>query len=106
MLKNLTFLCMRSVSCIIFCIFCVYSCLSCALFADEGLFSCDKILMTNQGIFIKLENNLVEANTVTYVSDGMYNVAYGHCGRCGWVLDEKGKCTNQNCNQYGPRERD
>lgn len=27
---------------------------------------------------------------------------YGSCGRCGWALDKNGKCTNQNCNQYGP----
>lgn len=27
---------------------------------------------------------------------------YGSCGRCGWALDKDGKCTNMNCNQYGP----
>lgn len=26
----------------------------------------------------------------------------GNCGRCGWALNEKGKCPNPNCSQYGP----
>lgn len=29
---------------------------------------------------------------------------YGSCGKCGWALDKSGRCTNGNCNGYGPRD--
>ena len=66
----------------------------------------NKILMTNEGIFLNIDGNLTQAESVTYLNNGLYQANYGHCGRCGWPVNENGKCTNQNCNQYGPRERD
>jgi len=34
------------------------------------------------------------------------NMAFrNNCGRCGWPKDASGKCTNSNCEGYGPRER-
>lgn len=76
-------------------------------FATEYMMSADKILLTSEGIFVNIDSHLVTTDTVTYLGSGIYTVQYyGQCGRCGWALDENGKCSNQNCNQYGPRERD
>ena len=107
MLKKLDILCMRTLSCLIFCIFCAYSCLSLGLNAQEITVSYDKIITTSDGIFIKIDGILSPFDTISYVGNGIYAAEYyGQCGRCGWALDKTGKCTNQNCNQYGPRERD
>jgi len=27
---------------------------------------------------------------------------HGHCGKCGWALNSKGRCPNKNCHGYGP----
>jgi hypothetical protein len=76
-------------------------------FATEYMMSADKILLTSEGIFVNIDSHLVNPHSVTYLGSGIYTVQYyGQCGRCGWALDENGKCSNQNCNQYGPRERD
>lgn len=72
-------------------------------FADQIMVSQDKILMTSQGIFININGNLAQTDTISYLGNGIYAAEYyGQCGRCGWALDKNGKCTNQNCNQYGP----
>lgn len=74
--------------------------------ANEIVMEQNKILMTNEGLFLNIDGNLTQAESVTYLGNGLYKANYGHCGRCGWPVDQNGKCTNQNCNQYGPRERD
>lgn len=64
------------------------------------------IMMTEEGIFINLDGHIQMAPTVHFLGNGMYEVTVeGYCGRCGWPM-EKNKCTNQNCNGYGPRDRD
>lgn len=67
----------------------------------------DQIIMTESGFFFLLDSHAVPSPSVTYIGSGVYAAEYyGQCGRCGWALDKNGKCTNQNCNQYGPRDRD
>ncbi len=81
-------------------------------FADQIAVSQDKILMTSQGLFLNIDGNLTQAEAISYVGNGIYSATvseqpyYGHCGRCGWPRDENGKCTNRNCNGYGPPDRD
>lgn len=78
-----------------------------SLCADEISISHDKIMMTSDGIFINLYGHFAQCTSIQYLGNGIYAAEYyGQCGRCGWALNENGKCTNQNCNQYGPRERD
>lgn len=77
------------------------------VFAENIVLPKNQILVTDKGIMFEMNDMLFEASGITYIGNGMYEVAnYGHCGRCGWPLSKTGKCTNQNCNQYGPRERD
>lgn len=67
----------------------------------------DQIIMTEAGIFILDDGVPVPVSHVSYLGSGIFAAEYyGQCGRCGWALDKNGKCTNQNCNQYGPRDRD
>lgn len=73
------------------------------VFAENIVLPKNHVLVTEQGIFVEINNNLVEAEAVSYVGNGLYEVTnYGHCRRCGWPRDERG-CTNQNCDGYGPR---
>jgi hypothetical protein len=107
MLKNLKNLCMKAASCIKIAVFCACCTLSLGLNAQEIAVSHDKIMTTSEGIFIKIDGIFSPFDTISYVGNGIYAAEYyGQCGRCGWALDKAGKCTNQNCNQYGPRERD
>lgn len=82
------------------------------LFAQNIVVPKNHILVTEQGIFFDMDDILMQAQTISFMGNGLYEVTYGakeyygQCGRCGWALDQNGKCTNQNCNQYGPRERD
>jgi hypothetical protein len=67
----------------------------------------DQIILTEYGIYSLYEGCAVPISTISFIGNGIYSAEYyGHCGRCGWPVDQNGKCTNQNCNQYGPRERD
>lgn len=54
-----------------------------------------------------LQFSALFAKNVDLINNGIVPQGYihGHCGRCGWPLDENGTCTNQNCNQYGPKTR-
>jgi hypothetical protein len=73
------------------------------LFAENIVLPKNHVLVTEQGIFVEINNNLMQAESVSYVGNGMYEVTnYGYCGRCGWPIGERG-CTNQNCDGYGPR---
>jgi len=86
-------------------------CLFCTAYAEMALLPKSHILMTDKGIFLDMDDIFLQAQSVHYMGNGLYQVNYageyyGQCGRCGWALNENGKCTNQNCNQYGPRERD
>lgn len=75
------------------------------VFAENFVLPKNQILVTDKGIMFELDNMLFEAQSISYMGNGMYQVSnYGHCGRCGWPVDQNGKCTNQNCEQYGPRE--
>ena len=63
--------------------------------------------MTNNGFFFFLDDFVVPACDISYIGNGIYAAEYyGQCGRCGWAKDQNGKCSNQNCNGYGPRDRD
>jgi len=78
-----------------------------AAFAQEYVIASEKINVTSEGILINLCGDLKPVYSVSYQGNGIYAAEYyGQCGRCGWALDPNGKCTNRNCNQYGPRERD
>jgi len=67
----------------------------------------EKVYVTEEGIFLNMPDGFMPAQSLSYLGNGYYAAEYyGQCGRCGWALDKNGKCTNQNCNQYGPRERD
>lgn len=67
----------------------------------------ERVYLTPEGIYLNMEDGFMAAQSISYLGNGIYAAEYyGQCGRCGWALDKNGKCTNQNCNQYGPRERD
>jgi hypothetical protein len=69
----------------------------------------NQIMITNHGIMVNIEGQLTTTSAVVHVGNGVYEINaeyYGSCGRCGGPLTQEGKCTNQNCNQYGPRERE
>ena len=73
--------------------------------AQPQLVTRSQINVTDNGFVVNFEGHLYPVSTITYMESGIYAVSleyYGSCGRCGWVLDKNGKCTNQNCNQYGP----
>lgn len=74
---------------------------------DQEL-SVSQIMITKYGIIVNIENQLLVAKQLEYIGNGTYmiNENYWTCGRCGWQRDRNGKCTNRNCDGYGPRERD
>lgn len=81
--------------------FCLFSGIT--LQAEIRCLSSDNILVTHEGLFAIIDNHLTECYEVTHLGDGIYRIEYyGSCGRCGWAVDETGKCKNRNCNQYGP----
>lgn len=92
-----------------FIIFFLFSCfLSLGVCAgSQQYLTKDQIILTNSGMFLLVDDMACPAYSVAYAGEGMYSVEYyGQCGRCGWAVDKNGKCTNQNCNQSGPRDRD
>lgn len=73
--------------------------------AEQILIPNEKVYVTNEGIFLNMRDFCLPVLTVTYIGNGIYAAEYwGQCGRCGWALDHTGKCTNRNCEQYGPRQ--
>jgi hypothetical protein len=76
-----------------------------SLVAENLILPKNQILVTDKGILYEVDGQLAEAISISYVGNGLYMIGdYGHCGRCGWILDEDGKCTNQICDQFGPRK--
>jgi hypothetical protein len=76
-------------------------------FAENVILPKNQILVTDKGIMFEIGGLLFEGNRLIYIGNGMYEVAsYDHCNRCGWPVDESGRCTNQACTQNGPKERD
>ena len=76
----------------------------CGLEAGTQIVHKSNILVTEKGIFYSYEGSVIPSQTLTYLGDGYYAAEYhGSCKRCGWALDEMERCTNQNCEQYGPR---
>jgi hypothetical protein len=76
--------------------------------AQQNNLTKNQIMITDNGFIINLEGYLFPADTISYIGNGIYSASvayYGSCGRCGWALDRNGKCPNQSCNQYGPREK-
>ena len=77
-------------------------------FADE-YFTKGNVILTDNGMFVNLDGNLVSTDFIIYMGNGLYKSSqpyYGSCAKCGWPRDEKGKCTNKNCTGYGPPDRD
>lgn len=79
--------------------------------SSPQLVTASQIMITNHGIMVNIngQGQILQTSAVVHVGNGVYEINaeyYGSCRRCGWALDQGGKCTNQNCNQYGPRERD
>jgi hypothetical protein len=66
-----------------------------------------QIMITNNGFVINVDGQLYPAETITYSGNGLYSTSveyYGSCRKCGWALEKDGRCPNQNCNGYGPRQ--
>ena len=77
--------------------------------AESQIFTKNQIILTDNGIYINLDGHLITTESVAYLGNGLYQCDqpyYGSCGRCGWPRDQQGRCTNQNCNGYGPPDRD
>ena len=77
--------------------------------ASDQYFTKNQIILTDNGIYINLDGNLIATESIAYFGNGLYQCDqpyYGSCGRCGWPRDKNGKCTNQNCTGYGPPDRD
>lgn len=98
-------------------VLCVLSFFSHGVFAEslqsptQELVTANQIMITNHGIMVNINNQglMLQTNSIVHVGNGIYQITseyYGSCRRCGWPLDQNEKCTNQNCNQYGPKERD
>jgi hypothetical protein len=84
---------------------------SSALFAQSQLVTANQIMITNHGIMVNIngQGQIHQSNAVVHVGNRVYEIDaeyYGSCGSCGWPLTQSGKCSNKNCNQYGPKERD
>ena len=80
-------------------------CLNCFGAFSNSYFNKNDIMLTDSGIFLQVNGELFNVDAITYVGNGMYQVSqqyYGSCGRCGWPRDQNGRCSNGNCNGYGP----
>ena len=77
-------------------------CVSSGLFATPLFVSRENILVTNDGIFINHEGQLMVVESITFHCEGFYQVtAEGYCQQCGWKLKD-GRCPNRNCDGRGP----
>lgn len=76
-----------------------------SVYADCIQVKSDQMMITTSGILINFKGILFFPTSLTYLENGVYEIVceyYGSCFRCGYPIQENGRCANRLCNQYGP----